>query len=222
MDTQAAFFSVDNVFFEIWGYPLSWLEFIGTLTGLISVWYASRNNILTWPIGLINVTAFFLLFYQVNLYSDMLLQIYFWGMSLYGWANWHQQADKESIPISRLSYEWRLTYLVILIAGTICLGALMRNIHHLLPDLFQEKAAYPFPDAFTTVASVLATILLARRKWESWVLWVVVDIVAVILYSLKEIWFVAGEYVIFLGLASFGGWSWAQKLDRSYTKREVI
>ena len=82
--------SLNQTLVEVLGYPLSFLELFGTLTGLVTVWLAARAHILTWPTGLINNLAFFLIFYQVQLYSDMLLQIYFFVISLYGWWYWQR------------------------------------------------------------------------------------------------------------------------------------
>ena len=92
MEVLNALYDINYVLVQIGDYPLSLIEFLGTLTGLISVWLASRGNILTWPTGLLNVIAFFALFYQVRLYSDMVLQVYFFGMSIYGWWFWGQAA----------------------------------------------------------------------------------------------------------------------------------
>ena len=76
-------FSLDYIIVEFWDYPMSLIEIFGTITGLITVWFAARNNIITWPFGLVNVSSFFIIFWQVNLYADMFLQVYFFSMSIY-------------------------------------------------------------------------------------------------------------------------------------------
>jgi len=76
--------SIENICCTLLGYSLSYVELVGTVTGLVSVWLAARANILTWPVGIINVLAFFILFYQVRLYSDMALQVYFLATTIYG------------------------------------------------------------------------------------------------------------------------------------------
>ena len=83
-----SYFYIDNTFFTLLDYPISYLEFFGTIAGIIAVWLAAKSNILTWPIGLINIGLFFIIFFQVQLYSDMFLQVYFFGISIYGWYNW--------------------------------------------------------------------------------------------------------------------------------------
>ena len=197
--------------FTLLDYDVSWLELIGTLTGLASVWLAVRNHVLTWPIGLVNVICFGLLFYRVRLYSDALLQIYFFGMSLYGWYRW-RGGERERGGILTLGNRQRWTWAVVIGAGTLVQGYWMSRADQWLPDIFPAPADFPYADAFTTVASVVATYLLARRTLESWVLWVTVDVVCIVLYFSKGILLVGIEYVIFLGLASLGGYRWYKTL----------
>jgi nicotinamide mononucleotide transporter len=193
---------------EVLGYPLNFLEIFGTITGLITVWLAARAHILTWPTGLVNNLAFFLLFYQVQLYSDMLLQVYFFGISLYGW--WHWQRNPESKNISVLSFQERLWLMLVAMVMVVLLGYGMSGIHRQLPRLFPQPAAYPYADAFTTVLSILATIVMARKKIECWLLWIMVDGVSIALYCLRGIGLIAIEYVVFLIICIFGLIKWLQ------------
>jgi nicotinamide mononucleotide transporter len=205
-------FSIDYIILEIAGYPLSLIELLGTLSGLVSVWLATRGHVLTWLTGIVNEIFFFLLFFQVQLYSDMFLQVFFFVVSVYGWFNWRKKAGEAKRGIVTLSMDWRLVYAGILVVGTVALGFVMGRIDLWLPQWFAEPAAYPYPDAFTTMASVLATILLARKCLESWWLWIVVDVVAVVLYFLKGINFVAIEYMVFLVLAMYGLLNWRKEM----------
>jgi nicotinamide mononucleotide transporter len=85
-----AIFDINNVAFEIIGYPISYVEMIGTLFGFISVYLATKTNILTWGTGIINELFLFILFFQVQLYADMFLQVFFFAVTLYGWYYWKQ------------------------------------------------------------------------------------------------------------------------------------
>lgn len=203
-------YDINNIAFELLGYPLSYIELLGTIFGLLSVALAARTNIWTWPTGIINEFAFFILFFQVQLYSDMFLQVYFFGVTLYGWYFWNKNPGEQNI--TSLSRQAMKIYGGILLAGTIGLGLLISQIHLLLPDIFTLPAAYPFPDAFTTTASILATILLARKQIETWLLWIFVDVVSIVLYFLKGINFVAIEYCIFLAICVAGYMAWKKKL----------
>lgn len=85
------FFDTKNIAFQILDYPLSYVELIGTLFGFLSVYLATRANILTWATGIINELFLFILFFQVQLYADMFLQIYFFIITLYGWYKWNSK-----------------------------------------------------------------------------------------------------------------------------------
>jgi len=204
-------FEIENIVGTILGYPLSYVELIGTISGLLSVWFATKQNIWTWPIGLINVIFFFAIFYQVQLYSDMLLQIFFFVASIYGWIIWNKEIKADE-PVALLSIRSRIKFALLMAIMTIGLGLLISQIHLLLPDIFSNPAAFPFADAFTTVASIMATIFMAKRYLESWILWILVDIVSIIIYSLKQILFVSFEYGIFLILATLGFILWNNTL----------
>ena len=207
-------FSIDFIVFSIGNYPLSLIELLGTLSGLLSVWWAARANILTWPSGILNIFCFFLLFYQSQLYSDMFLQVFFMATTVYGWRSWAKGSRNKEIEIGTIKLKAWIIYLLIIILGTFGWGLLMNNIHYLFPQIFLQKASLPYIDAFTAVASVIATFLLARKKWESWLLWVIVDLVSIFVYFYKGLFVVAVEYIIFFGIASYGLLHWINKKNR--------
>ncbi len=206
-----SFFDINYIAFSILGYPISYVELIGTLFGLISVFYASRANILTWPTGIVNEAFLFILFFQVQLYADMFLQVYFFVVTLYGWYNWKTNLGEKKV--SSQTFKNRLILLLVIIIGSFFSGYLFSNIHTLLPAYFKIKAAYPYADSFVMVSSIVATVLLARKKLENWVLWIAVDVVCVVLYYKKEIYFLSLEYLIFFGLASYGLYHWTKELE---------
>jgi len=80
--------SVDTVFFTVLGYPMSYIELVGTILYLLSVWLISRRNILTWPVGIVSVLLYMVLFYQIRLYSDAMEQVYYLGAGAGGWWYW--------------------------------------------------------------------------------------------------------------------------------------
>src|SRR5258708_9605808 len=117
------FFSIKNIFFTALGYPMSYLEFFGTVAGAIAVWLSARANIWSWPIGLINVTLFFFLFFQVQLYPDMFLQVFFFITNLIGWLRWanpkvEEDNKKHELKVSLMSRQWLILFGVISLAGT--------------------------------------------------------------------------------------------------------
>lgn len=177
--------------------------------GLFAVWFAAKQHIITWPASLINVTCFFAVFYQVQLYSDMFLQVYFFGISVYGWVIWKMQ-KQEGKPIQRLSNKQRIQILIWIAALTGIFGYFIQHLHDYFPSVFQHPAAFPYVDSFIAVASIFANTLLARRIFENWVLWIVIDAICIFVYALKHILFISFEYFIFFFMASYGLYEWVK------------
>ncbi len=204
------YFSVDTVFFTVLDYPLSYIEFFGTVLYLWSVWLIARRNLLTWPVGIVSVLLYMLLFYQVQLYSDALEQVYYLVVSVYGWWYWSRSPRVEN-AITDVAFSTPRTILAWVcatLAVAAALGATMSQVHVLLPRLFVEPAAYPYLDALTTVMSFVAMWLMARKCVESWVYWIIVDVIGIGLYYVKDIRFVALLYVFLLILAIRGLADW--------------
>jgi nicotinamide mononucleotide transporter len=212
-------FSTQNIIAEFLGYPVSLIELIATvslieliatISGLVSVYYAAKSSILTWSTGLVNEIAFMILFYQLHLYSDMLLQVYFMVATFYGWYYWGQKAPKE---IGVLGFSQLLIYILITLGGTVLVALFMCKIHHILPSLFHTPASFPWVDAFVSVTSVVATVLLARKFLATWYFWIVVDLVSIGLYLVKGVHLIAIEYCVFLVLAIMGLIAWRKMIN---------
>lgn len=203
-------FDINNIACEIIGYQISYVELIGTLFGLISVYLATKTNILTWATGIINELFLFILFFQVQLYADMFLQVFFFFVTFYGWYNWKQIPKENGITKSLL--KTKILIISTIVVGTTLVGFLISNIHLYLPRYFKTEASYPYVDSFVMVSSIIATILLAQKRIETWYIWIVVDIVSVFLFFKKGIAFLALEYFVFLGLASYGFLNWKKQL----------
>lgn len=215
------FFYIESIFFEIWGYSMSYLEFFGTVAGGIAVWLAARANIWSWPIGLINVTLFFFLFFQVQLYPDMFLQVFFFITNIMGWWRWahprpEEEDKKHELRISFMPIKQLMLFSFIGVLGTLLMGAFASRLHELFPIVFNQPSAFPYLDSFVTVMSIVATYLMIQKKVECWVIWIVVDVVATGLYFAKGIKFVGIEYLLFCFLAAFGLWKWMKEY-RSYS-----
>jgi nicotinamide mononucleotide transporter len=209
------FFSINNTLVELWGYKMSVVEFLGTITGLIAVLLATQSNIWSWPVGILNFILSFLLFYQVSLYSDMFLQIYYFITGIYGWIYWYGKKEGEQTPITYLTSRGRIIHTVLVIVGTIGIGYFMSHIHQLFPVAFPKPAAYPYPDSFVAVMSILANWMLAQRRIENWILWIVVDAICTVMYSLKGIQFFSLEYFIFLLMGIYGLVNWIKIYNKT-------
>lgn len=220
MDILLTFFDVNTTFFTLLGYPISYLEFTGTIFNLASVWLVAKRNIWTWPVAMIGVILFGIMFYQIQLYADFFEQIYYFITGLWGWYLWQTGKEKEAngkVVITRNTRSVNVYWIAGIALTSIVATFLLTNLNTWLPDLFPEPASLPALDATTTVMSFAATILMIKRKVESWVLWVLVDIVAVGLYYYKEVPFVALLYLIFLGIATTGLVNWYR-----LSKKELV
>lgn len=204
------FLSVDNIFIEILNYKMSLVEFLGTITGIAAVMLSTRSNIWSWPVGIVNFIFAFILFYQVHLYSDMFLQIYYVGTGIYGWVYWYGVKTEEQTPITLLSKRARIIHMALAIVGTVGFGYFISHIHELFPALFASPAAFPYPDSFVTVLSILANWMLAQRKIENWILWIIVDIICTVMYAIKGIHFFSLQYFLFTLMAIYGLVHWIQ------------
>ncbi len=215
---MSAFFSVHNVFVTLLGYPMSYLEATGTLFNLWSVWLVARKSVLTWPVGILGVILFGILFYQIQLYSDLVEQGYFLVTGFYGWWIWLRPAGgglgqgETALPITRSGGAANLISFGVVAVGTTAMGYLMDHIDRYLPVLFPHPASFPYLDAFTTVMSFVATILMVHKKVECWYLWIAVDVIGIGLYFAKGVLFVSLLYVAFLVLATKGLLTWRADL----------
>ncbi len=211
-----AFFDINNIFFTLWGYPMSYLEFFGTILNIITVWLVAKKNIWNWPVGIAAVILFAVLFYQIRLYSDFFEQIYFLFTGIWGWVVWTKlrSAETKETKTTIKTSTWQCNFLVLfaIALGTLVLGAFMSRIHIFFPAFFPEATTFPFLDAFTTVASFAAQILLIYQRVENWYLWIIIDVIGVWLYNEKEVKFVAILYFIFLILATNGLIRWQREI----------
>lgn len=204
------FFDISSTLFQIWGYQVSYLEFVGTLLYFGSVVLIAKKNIWTWPVGIASVILYMILFYQFQLYSDALEQIYYLVVSFFGWWYWNRrklQDESKSMFSTGGKLFWPAA--ISILAG-ITLGSFMSEIHIHLPAMFPEPASMPYLDAVTTTLSLTAMWLLSVRRAESWVYWIIVDILAIYIYFSKGILFIGVQYVALLAIAIYGLFNWAR------------
>ena len=229
MELLQAFFNVETTAFTLLGYEISWLELVGTIFNLACVILIARRNIWTWPVGIVGVILFGILFYQINLYADALEQIYYLITGIIGWYMWarlkNRGKDDKKVAITTNTLRANLIW----IGGIAAISALtayaLARVHTWLPAIFPEPADLPTLDATTTIMSFAAQFLMMRRRLESWVLWIVVDVIAIGLYWYKDVPFVALLYLIFLINAVYGFVAWHKAMqqpeDEALTEEEA-
>lgn len=214
-------FDNSHIFFTVLGYDVSYLEFFGWLAGIIAVVLSARAHIWSWPIGIINVTLSFFLYYQVQLYPDMFLQVFFFVTNIIGWWRWAnprkgEEDSKNELRVSFMTRREVVLALAISIIGTFLLGLFASNLHEFFPTVFNQPSAAPFLDSFITVVSILATFYMIQKKAESWIMWILVDALATYLYFVRDIKFYSLLYFLFCGIAAYGLSNWVKEF-RGYT-----
>ncbi len=188
------------------------LEVLGVLFGLVSVYAAAREHIITWPAGLLSVAFLGVLFFRTRLYADMFLQMYFFVTSIYGWYMWSKPLKE--VEISRLGRRHTWLTLGVLVVGHALCTWLVMDLHTIFPSAFTEPADYPVADSLILVLSVVANFLLAIKKVESWKLWVAVNALSIGVFFSKGLLLLTIEYVAFLIISIFGLANWNRSVAR--------
>jgi nicotinamide mononucleotide transporter len=219
------FFNIDNIFFTVWNYEVSYLEFFGLISGIAAVVLSALANVWSWPVGIINVTLSFFLFFQVQLYPDMFLQVFFFITNVLGWWRWthprpYEEDRKHELKISFMKSSELILVSAAGIGGTLLLGLFAQNLHELVPSVFTMPSAAPYLDSFITVMSVIATFYLIQKKIESWVVWLLVDVIATYLYFSRDIKLYGLLYLVFCFIAAFALWNWVREYN-SYRTRNA-
>lgn len=197
----------------------SWLEgnsveVLGAVLGLVYIFLSIRQNIFTWPVGLLTSALYIYVFLKTKFYADMALQVYYVGISIYGWYYWIKgNPEKESeLPVVQTPHRFRVPLMVISIVLFLFIAWILKNF---------TDSPIPFWDAFTTAFSLAATWMLARKYLETWLIWIVVDIVSAVLYAGKNLWATVILFTVYTGMAAIGFFQWRKGAGRiSAAQRE--
>jgi nicotinamide mononucleotide transporter len=184
--------------------PISTLEVVAVIFGIVSVFLSVRENIWSWPTAIINVSLFFVLFYQSGLYSDMGLQVVYFLLSVYGWYEWlHGGPERTTLRVSQTAVRTWIMLAAIAIVVWSSLGRLTSRL---------PGASLAYLDAGTTTTSLVAQWMMTRKLLENWLLWAIVDVVYVGMFIYKDLYLTAFNYGVYLVLAVAGYTSWKRSL----------
>jgi nicotinamide mononucleotide transporter len=175
------------------------LELAGAITAALGIWLTTRRLLICWPVTLVSIFLYMVVFYRAGLLSDALLQVFFVVFTFYGWWHWwrgvRQEGTVRVVPLPRSSL---ITAVVLGIPGSFALGTLARHLH----------AALPYLDAVLMSYSLVASWWGARKHIANWWLWIVVDLVYIGEYIYKDLWLTALLYAGLVGLAILGLRDW--------------
>jgi nicotinamide mononucleotide transporter len=187
-------------------YQTTALEWIAVITGLMSVWHSMKENILVYPTGIISVLIYVYIAFQYKLYADMGVNAYYFVMSVYGWYYWiHPKNDsREQVAVTINDQRENLITVALLLSSFGILYFVLTNF---------TDSDVPFWDSTTTSFAIAGMWLMARKKLESWVAWIITDLISIPLYFYKGLVLTSFQFLVFTGLAFAGYLAWKRSLQ---------
>lgn len=185
------------------------LEITAVIFGLFSVWFAKKDNILVFPTGLVSTFIYAYLLWQWELLGDAMINVYYFIMSIYGWYYWtRKKGDAIEFPIATITNKEKITAIIIFVATIFFVITVY---------LYFNKFAtwYSYVDTFLTAVFFVGMWLMAKRKIENWIFWIIGDIVSIPLYFLKGYTFTSFQFLIFTIIAIYGYLEWKEILNKS-------
>lgn len=178
-------------------------EGIAVLFGILSVWFAKKENILVFPTGIVSVLIYIYICFFAKLYADMGINFVYFVMSIYGWIMWSgKDASKKALPISWCSRREHLISLGMLAAFFIVLSFSLSRY---------TDSNVPLIDSLTTAIFIVGMWLMARKKIENWIYWIAGDLISIPLYFYKDLALTSLQFTVFLVLAVMGYTEWRRK-----------
>lgn len=188
------------------------LEWIAVATGLMSVWFSMKENILVYPAGIVSVLIYVYLAFQYKLYADMGVNFYYFVMSVYGWYYWTNtdREDRDQVPVTTNTRQENLISLALLLGS---FGILYFGLSN------YTDSDVAFWDSVTTSFAIVGMWLMARKTLENWVAWIITDLISIPLYFYKELVLTSFQFLVFTGLAFAGYMAWKKSLEEQEAKK---
>ena len=186
----------------------SWLEFVAVFSGIASVWYSRVENILVYPVGLINTTFYVYLSVKGHLLGEASVNMYYTIMSIYGWILWAKK-DERQIHILNITASTSREWLQQLGFFAVFYVVIFVSLSYLKQSF--APGAIPWADAFASATAYTGMWLMAKKKVESWWWWIATDIASIPLYFVKHYVFTSVYYLVLLVMAVFGLLEWMKR-----------
>lgn len=179
---------------------MTWLEAIAVFFGIASVFYSMREHIWVYPTGIVSTLIYVWICFEFKLYADMGINAYYFGMSIYGWYVWtHPKKNQEILPVTWLdSRGWLYS------AGLFAIS--YPSLVFVLGNFTDSDV--PYWDSFTTASAFVGMWLMAKKKVENWIFWIITDLVSVPLYFYKGLLLTSFQFLLFTVLATMGLFAW--------------
>lgn len=183
----------------------NYIELLGAILGFAYILFSIRQNILTWPVGLLTSVLYVWVFLTTKLYADMGLQVYYVAVSIYGWYEWVKgtsAGSKEKLHISRLTLRLGLILGLITLLVLLLMWYVLKNF---------TDSPVPFADSLATSLSIVATWMLARKILEHWLVWIFVDAFSIGLFWYKDLYPTVILFAIYTLMAVVGFIEWKKE-----------
>ncbi|WP_200975411.1 nicotinamide riboside transporter PnuC [Echinicola sp. 20G] len=188
---------------------MSWLEAIAVIFGILSVFFSMRENIWVYPTGIISTLIYVWICLEVKLYADMGINAYYFSMSIFGWYVWtHPKEDKAVLPVTWLKWKGWVYVIVLLLVSY--------GVLYFVLSKFTDSDV-PYWDSFTTSSAFVGMYLMAKKKVENWIAWIITDLVSVPLYFYKGLVLTSFQFFFFTILATLGLIAWIKSAKRYAT-----
>ncbi len=184
---------------------LSYVEGVAVVTSFLCVWFYTRQNVWSWPLAIVSAVLYIFVFFQARFYAQMVLQGVYIIISIYGWYQWlYGGAQHSALKVSRVTRATALVLAGIVVVGTGVVAYVLAT--------YTTHAAIPFWDALTTVMSLTAQWMLAKKILENWLVWIVADIIYVGMFVYQGLYLTAILYAGFWVLAILGFLAWRKSM----------
>lgn len=185
------------------------LEIVAVIFGFLSVWFSKQNNVLVFPTGMISTSIFVYPLFKWELLGDMMINGYYFIMSIYGWYIWTRKVDEKQVTqITRMSSAEKKISTVIFMATL-----LFVYFVYLYFDKWTGFVAYI--DTVTTAIFFVGMWLMARKKLENWIFWIIGDLISILLYFYKGFTFTSFQYLGFTVIAIMGYLAWKKNINNN-------
>lgn len=190
---------------------MNWIEPIAALLGILSVWYARKENILVFPFGIASVAIYIYICFVARLYANAGINVVYLASNIYGWYMWSRTGDdNQKLQISRNTPTQNILSWTAVVVIYVVVFFLLRRVNSNDSDYLHSWL--PWIDASNTAFFLVATILMAVKKLENWQFWIIGNIVSIPIYASQELYFTAIQYSVFLVLAILGRREWREKV----------
>jgi nicotinamide mononucleotide transporter len=193
---------------------MNWLELIAVILGILSVWYARKEKILVFPFGIANVSIYIYICFIAKLFANAGINIVYLISNIFGWYMWSGKSDNQRLEISKNTIKQNVISWFSVVLIYIIVFFILRWVNR------DMESYLPWIDSFNTAFFLVATILMAVKKIENWLFWIIGDIISIPIFASQGLFFTSIQYTVFLILAILGWKEWRQKLKSKIVNNE--